>query len=370
MKQNYSILSGYVDPNMLKHSSHSSNSTLSGYVVPNTLNHNIVNNHNNSSNYVSSQSKSLFVSSTSNSINHTKTIISNDNSSSYLSSIKYTQDAEAFHSYQEVTSKAKSIDEEIKIITNSILRIGQHKDNVFNAGNDLCKKMAQHYLHEAEYNNCAYQKSRDEWKVKGNLYLTSNIYDIMKEYNILPSWAEQYLTPLENNQEEEELMKVQIEELKEQLKLLSLEKEQKDNALAEKDNALAEKDEIILQLQTENHDLTEKLSVSEENNTILQNKLDISETKIISLQEKVVDLKHHNEQLENDKVELREDKKMLIEDKKMIQEEKNLLLVDKKFFQDLNITKENELTELKHIHFDTEHCTIVGHCNNPNHDEI
>ena len=349
---------------MLKHSS---SSVLSGYVNPSML----------------KQSKPLSiplsVSSSSNSINQPKTIISNDSSSGYLSSIKYAQDAGGYHSYQEVTSKAKSINEEIKIITNSILKIGQHKVNVFNAGNDLCKKMAQHYLHEAEYNNCAYQESRDEWRAKGNHYLASNIYDIMKDSDILPAWGVPYLTPLPLEEDPE-----MIAQLRAQLEQIILEMEQRDttieqqaNDLITKNNIIGERDNTILELQTENHDLTDRLTVSEE-------KYALSEAKVIPLEKEVADLKHYNEILEADrkgleidKIELREDKKMLVDDKKMLQKEKELLLkekdsffVDKKGWQDLISIRENELVELKHIHFDTEHCTIVGHCNNPDHEVI
>lgn len=80
--------------------------------------------------------------------------------------------------------------------------------------------MAQHYLHEAEYNNCAYQESRDEWRAKGNHYLASNIYDIMKDSDILPAWGVPYLTllPLEEDPEMIAQLRAQLQEKVEELK--------------------------------------------------------------------------------------------------------------------------------------------------------
>ena len=103
-------------------------------------------------------------------------------------------------------------------------------------------------------------------------------------------------------------------------------------------------------------------------NRELVDKLAVSEAKVAPLQEKVRELKHDKEMLETDKIELREDKKMMVEYNKSLQEEKKLLLIDKKHFQDLSVTKDNELLELKHLHFDIEHCTFIGHCNNPDHE--
>ena len=82
----------------------------------------------------------------------------------------------------------------------------------------------------------------------------------------------------------------------------------------------------------------------------------------------MLDLQSQNKELKDYKIELRDFNKMLVDDKKMLQDEKKLLLVDKKMLQDLNAGQQAELLDLKHIHFDTEHCTIVGHCNNPDHE--
>ena len=205
-------------------------------------------------------------------------------------------------------------------------------------------------------------------------------------------------------EEEDELM---MQELRNQLEQIRLQKNNLEQSSIAKDNALAEKDVIILQQQNENTDLTNnlnaseetninlreqvsglteqvsglteqvsglteqvsglteqvsdlsgKLSVSEEKNNDLQEKLEISQAKVAPLEERVVELRHDKKNLEDDKMELREDKKMLVDDKKMLQEEKKLLLVDKKILQDSCFEKDVKITELSQIH-----CNIPEHTN-------
>ena len=148
---------------------------------------------------------------------------------------------------------------------------------------------------------------------------------------------------------------------------------EKDNIISEKNNALAEKDDIITQQQNEKTDLTNRLNSSEENNIVLQEKLDTSQAKVIPLEERVVDLKVKNAELKDDKIglcqdkeklevdknELREDKIELREGKKEILEANKLLLVDKKFLQDMCVAKDTKITQLEQIH-----------CNDPTHFEM
>lgn len=300
-------------------------------------------------------------------------------SSDYISSIKHANSAQADKNYQEVAPKAISILNETKQVTDTILRADCHIPEIVYMGDSICKRLGQHFLHEAEYNDCAYQETRDEWKAKGERYLTCNIYDIMKDSGILPSWGVPYLTPLPLEEDPE-----MIAQLRAQLEQLILEKEQRDNTILQQQtennnlteansdltNRLITSEENNIILQNENHNLTDRLIASEESNAILQEKLVISEAKVMPLQEKVQELKDDKKALEADKIELREDKKMLVEYNKSLQEEKKLLIVDKKMLHDLSTEQRVELLDLKHIHFDTEHCTIVGHCNNPDHEGI
>jgi DNA repair exonuclease SbcCD ATPase subunit len=434
-KNNDSILKGYVDPNMLKHSSSSSYVNSHGSLFNHTAEHKSLNHTN--VEYADTKVLSVGVPFVSNSV--ANIIDSGISSSDYISSIKHANSAQADKNYQEVANKAISILNEAKQVTDTILRADCHIPEIVSMGDSICKRLGQHFLHEAEYNDCAYPETRDEWKAKGERYLACNIYDIMKDNGILPSWGNQYLTPEENQE--------MIAQLRAQLEQLRLQMEQRDdiitarddtieqqandlitknniigerdttieqqaNDLITKGNIITARDDTILELQTENHnlttekndltgrltaseesngilrgqvgnltteknDLTDRLTISEENNGILQNRLDISEARVIPLQERVQELKDEKKNLETDKNELREDKKMLAEYNKGLQKEKELLLkekdsflIDKKDWQDLNFAKDKELTELKHAHFDIEHCTIVGHCNNPDHEVI
>jgi hypothetical protein len=236
----------------------------------------------------------------------------------------------------------------------------------------LLQDLGKYYLSQAENALHATRDTRQSWVELGNKYLKYSTYDFMRENKLLP--------PLIEN-EEEELM---LQELKRQMEKMKLDNErmrldfeeqedrfrEQENEKNDLANRLITSEENNRELKIKVEDLTEKLAISEENNkeltikvedltvenldlkdklsiseqekVVLQEKLDTSEAKLEPLKKETTDLRHYNKILEEDKLELREDKKMLIE--------------DKNFFKDLTQKQAIKIVELEQVH-----------CNDPTH---
>jgi hypothetical protein len=144
--------------------------------------------------------------------------------------------------------------------------------------------------------------------------------------------------------------------------------------IAQKDQIIIDKDNLISTLSNQKDGLYNQVSQGEHKISCLNNEV-LTKTKEVEdmkyqLEEKkndVTDLKNFLSDLKEQNTELRYDKKMLIEDKKIWMEEKTIILQEKKIINELYEDQRAEFLHLKHIHFETEHCNIVGH--NDIHDD-
>ncbi len=297
-----------------------------------------------------------------------KIVVSGIETNHYRSYFNNESDSKTIICQREVFAGAAKLISQITEIAKQLKKaIGNPQLEAYHNANGilLLQDLGKYYLSQAEKALHATRDTRQSWVELGNKYLKYSTYDFMRENKLLP--------PLIEN-EEEELMLQELKRQMEKMKLdnerMRLDFERQEDEKNDLANRLITSEENNRELKIKVEDLTEKLAISEENNkeltikvedltvenldlkdklsiseqekVVLQEKLDTSEAKLEPLKKETTDLRHYNKILEEDKLELREDKKMLIE--------------DKNFFKDLTQKQAIKIVELEQVH-----------CNDPTH---